>query len=116
MKIILLLLISFLTTNLIVGQTFPTNPESSKLITTDIDNFWKAFDLMDKGYEGNPFDKNYMKIGSQGVIDFTPYRIESADTLFKNVRENKDKYLSIRESTLRIKEKKKTNFCFFLCA
>jgi len=62
---------------------------------------------MDKGYEGNPFDKNYMKIGSQGVIDFTPYRIESADTLFKNVRENKDKYLSVRESTLRIKEKKK---------
>lgn len=107
MKRPLFILFVFIRPALIFSQYFPTNPDSSELITTDIENFWQAFDLMEKGYDGNPFDENYMKIGSQGVMDFTPYRIESGDMLLKNVRENKEQYLAVKENTFRINEKKK---------
>ncbi len=93
--------------HIINAQNFQSNPDSCKIVTSDIDNFWKAFEMFQQGYEGNPFDEHYMKIGSQGVIDFTPYRIEHADTLSKNIIKNKLKYLSVKENTLRITEKKK---------
>ncbi|WP_422105763.1 DUF2268 domain-containing putative Zn-dependent protease [Winogradskyella sp.] len=107
MKHLILFLIVFSTNVLIYAQSFPSDPNACELITSDIDNFWKAFNLMENGYEGNPFDAYYMKIGSQGVIDFTPYRIEHADTLYHNVKRHKQKYLDVKASTFRVKEKKK---------
>ena len=89
------------------AQSFPSDPDSTLLVTSDIDNFWKAFDLMDEGYEGNPFADHYIEVGSAGVADFIPYRIEHADTLYKNVKENKEAYLAVKENTFKLTEKKK---------
>jgi hypothetical protein len=99
------LLIPILLSSSVMAQEFPADPDSCKLVTSDIDNFWRAFDMMEQGIDGNPFDAHYVRIGSQGVRDFIPYRIQHADTLYKNVLNNPDKYASVRSKTLMITEK-----------
>lgn len=91
----------------ITAQNFPTNPDSCKIVTKDIDNFWQSFELFQQGFKGNPFNEHYIKMGSQGVIDFTPYRIQHADTIFKNVKESTSKYLAVKEGTFNITKKRK---------
>ena len=107
MKRISFILLLFIAVQTNFAQNFPSDPDSTQLVTSDIDQFWKAFEMMENGYEGNPFDEHYVKIGSQGVIDFIPYRIEHPDTLFNGVKRNKAEYLSRKENTLKVAEQKK---------
>ncbi len=76
------------------GQTdFSKNPEHAVFVKSDIKNFWKAFDLIEK--EKNPFVK-YLENGSVGLKDFVPYRIESAKKLLKTVKNRKQDYAEVR--------------------
>src|SRR5215218_10298935 len=87
--------------------TFSHDPDSSVFLTTDINNFWKAFDDFQKDSTVNPFGKKYLDVGSSGVKGFTPNRIESADHLFATVKQRRVDYAAVRQNTLRIKEKEK---------
>jgi len=86
---------------------FSNSPDSVRFVTGDIDNFWKAFDHYKKDTSINTFGKEYIDIGSDGVKGFTPYRIRSADNLYKIVKKRQADYEKVRSNTLRIKEKEK---------
>ena len=76
------------------GQTTFTNKvEDAVFVKSDIVNFWKAFDLIEK--EKNPFTE-YLETGSIGLKDFIPYRIESPKNLLKTVKSRMQDYKSVR--------------------
>ena len=98
----LLLLVLF-----IVGCTgrLNTNPDEIQIITSDIDRFWSTVD----NYEGdlsNALDKEYIKQGTNGLKNFIPERIISAEALAEHYLDNKEYYNSIRESTLQVEKVK----------
>ena len=92
---------------LIVGcaSKLNTNPDDIQVITSDIDRFWSTVD----NYEGdlsNALDKEYIKKGTNGLKDFIPKRIISAEALAEHYLDNKEYYNSIRESTLQVEKAK----------
>lgn len=90
----LLITIASISTN---AQTlFTQDPSEAIFVTTDIQNFWIAFDQL--GSKKNPFEA-YLSEGSQGLKDFIPMRIESSKNLLKTVKKRKEEYLAIRESS-----------------
>jgi Predicted Zn-dependent protease (DUF2268) len=79
------------------GQTtYSTDPSSAKFITSDIQNFWEAFDKIED--KKNPFI-DYLKDGSDGLQDFIPIRIENPAKLLKIVKRRQPDYEAIRESS-----------------
>lgn len=104
------LIIPFIITTLISfsGYTqsrFTNDPSRAELVTSDVRNFWIAFDSLSLT-KGNPF-KEYIRKGSIGLQDFIPSRILNADELYKKVLENKEEYLKSRNvlDSLPFKEK-----------
>ena len=80
-----------------LGQTnFAKDPKDAVFIKSDVDNFWKAFDMIEK--ELNPF-VNYLETGTIGLKDFIPYRIESANKLLKTVKKRKQDYEDVRKKS-----------------
>lgn len=80
------------------------DPRKTELITTDIDNFWEAFELAKPDYAPQPFDDIYLKKGSKGLKAFTKNRIRSAEYLSTVVRKNAGYYNSIKYSTLKVSQ------------
>jgi uncharacterized protein YjaZ len=86
----------------------PGNREPAKalLVTSDIDNFWRAYDLAAK--EAAPekkreiFQREYFDKGSKGLEDFTKARIHSADALLAEIARRPLFYASIRQQTLKV--------------
>lgn len=79
------------------GQaTLTKKVEDAVFVQSDIDKFWKAFDLIEK--EKNPFIE-YLETGSIGLKDFIPYRIESPKYLLKTVKSRIEDYKSVRSKT-----------------
>jgi len=88
-----------------INSDFSEDPLAAKFVTTDVDNFWKAFDKVDTATE-NPFEA-YIENGSLGVKGFVPYRIKNADSLFAMVKQRKDDYLGSKNVLQNLEEKKK---------
>ncbi len=88
------------------GLQINSEPEKAKFITSDIDNFWRAFDLAEK--ENNReakvavFQREYLDKGSPGLKDFVQLRIKSARNLVETIERRPKYYASIRQSTLRV--------------
>ncbi len=90
------------------GQTpFTSDPDSAIFLTTDIDNFWKAFENFKKDPSINNFGTEYIEIGSKGVKGFIPNRIQSAEHLYATVKKRQADYEKVKENTSKIKEKEK---------
>ena len=85
---------------------FETDPEKAEFITSDIPNFWSAFDRY-HSEGGNPF-KAYIADGSQGLKDFIPYRIESPKNLKKLASKKKTDYEKIRSQSLKVDQYSET--------
>lgn len=101
------IILIFISLQLFAQTNFSNNPDSSLFVTRDINNFWKAFDDFKNDTSHNPFGKEYIDIGTEGVKGFIPNRLKDADNLFKTVKQRKADYQKVRENTLRIKEKEK---------
>lgn len=70
----IILFVLIYTQNPVLGQNnFSQNPLDAVFETKDSENFWIAFDKMEKSKE-NPF-LEYMQKGSPGVKAFTENRI-----------------------------------------
>ncbi len=96
----LFLIVSFALASTVYGQSgFETDPAKAEFITTDIPNFWKAFDQIDS--KRNPF-RDYLNTGSDGLKDFIPHRIESAKNLLKVVKKKKADYTLVRDSSYEV--------------
>jgi hypothetical protein len=92
-------------------QQINSDPEKAKFVTSDIDNFWQAFDLAQKETDKEKkiaiFQREYLNKGSVGLQDFVRMRIKSAKDLVETIENLPRFYASIRPSTLRIKEMEK---------
>jgi hypothetical protein len=88
-----------------------------KFVTSDIDNFWRAYDLASKETEtekrASIFQSEYLDKGSAGLTDFVRLRIKSAKDLVAAIDRQPKYYASIRPATLRVKEmEKQMRKCF----
>ena len=84
------------------------DPARSKFVTSDIENFWRAFDLANKEPERTKriaiFQTEYIDKGSVGLQDFTRSKIKSAKDLAETVEKLPRFYASVRAGSLRVKK------------
>ncbi|HEX6175813.1 MAG TPA: DUF2268 domain-containing putative Zn-dependent protease [Candidatus Binatia bacterium] len=87
------------------------DPNQAKFVTSDIDNFWRAFDLATKETDREKkiaiFQTHYLDKGSAGLRDFVRLRIKSAKGLVETIEKLPTFYASARPSTLRIADMEK---------
>ena len=93
------------------NMNFPKTPQDAKFVTSDIENFWIAFDSINIS-KNNPFER-YIKRGTIGLQGFISNRIMSADSLLNMVERRKDDYEKMRDIEIRIKEKEKQIIPYF---
>lgn len=77
------------------------NPDAAEIISSDIDNFWKAYDAARPENSLYVFRDQYLRKGSKGLQEFTRYRIGSSCELVDAMEANPRYYASIREPTLK---------------
>ena len=81
------------------------DPETAVISTADVDLFWRAYDAWKTTANATPdrlatiLDREYIKKGSQGVQDFIPDRIISADALTKMILKDPKYYETVRANT-----------------
>jgi Predicted Zn-dependent protease (DUF2268) len=81
---------------------FSNDPNSAQIVTRDIDNFWRAYDLAGPNNAVEVFQEEYINKGSIGLRDFVQSRIDSACELANWVARHPLYYRSIRPSTARV--------------
>lgn len=80
-----------------------SDPDKARIITTDLANFWKAYDEGKRaGDLKEALQKGYLDCGSKGVKQFIPGRIQSAEALANTVRACSAYYESTRAQMLKI--------------
>ena len=91
------------------GEKEITNdPLESKIVTSDIENFWLVFDEIDTlNITDNPFNKSYFDIGSVGLLDFLGEKIIHPDSLLHTVLEHYEWYVELKPHTLKALEMEK---------
>ena len=93
------------------GPALNRDPEKVKFVTSDIDNFWRAYDLAakesDKAKRVAIFQAEYLDKGSPGLKDFLRLRIKSAETLVSTIDHMPKYYASIRPHTLQVQRMEK---------
>ena len=107
MKQFLFVALFFTAYNILHGQViqFPESPQEANFVTSDIGNFWRAFDSIEIA-TNNPFE-NYINSGSIGLQGFIPNRIMSADSLLRMVIRRRADYEANRGIETLIKQKEK---------
>jgi uncharacterized protein YjaZ len=82
------------------------DPAKARLVTSDIDNFWRAYDLAAKETAREKkkeiFQREYLDKGSAGLQDFIKARIRNADSLLVEIDKRPLYYASIRKETLKV--------------
>lgn len=88
-----------------------SDPNKAEFVTSDIVNFWRAFDLAAKESDREKkiaiYQTEYLDKGSAGLKDFVRLRIKSAKDLVETVEKLPKFYASVRPSTLRVAEMEK---------
>ena len=82
------------------------DPGKARLITFDITNFWRSYDLAAKAATQDEkiaiYQQEYFDKGSVGLKDFTRLRIENAKRLVETIAARPGYYASIRPCMERI--------------
>lgn len=76
------------------------NPDSARLVTSDIALFWSALDKAPSDSLAEYLQREYLDKASVGVRDFIPGRILSAEDLATYVRARRATYDSVRAANL----------------
>lgn len=86
--------------------TVNRDPGRVKFVTSDIANFWRAFDLASKETDREKrvriFQTEYLDKGSAGLRDFVRLRIKNAKGLVETIDRLPKFYASVRPATLRV--------------
>ena len=97
----ILFVLVFATTT--TAQITNTEPSKAELVTSDIENFWRAYDqaakLKDPALREAVFESEYINKGSIGLKGFIPHRIVSAKALVRQIDRYPRFYASIRTET-----------------
>lgn len=88
------------------GRPVSQNPEDARLVTSDIVNFWRAYDQATPENDLIVFRNQYLRKGSYGLQQFTRMRIGSVCNLVDVIGKHPKYYASIRESTLKVESMK----------
>ena len=85
------------------------NPELASILTTDIHQFWKAYDLAQKEPTNarDIYKKIYFDKASDGMQDYMGLKVSSIDYFIKHINTHPKLYQTIRENTLKVDEYKK---------
>lgn len=78
------------------------DPEKAKLITTDVDHFWSAYDLARPEDKLDVFERAYFDKASPGLKDFMQARDLSPCTLWDSINKRPNYYAHLRESTSKL--------------
>ncbi|MBC7937227.1 MAG: hypothetical protein H7Y86_17925 [Rhizobacter sp.] len=80
------------------------DPANTKLVTTDIHNFWTAYDAAEKDTANRQqiFIDQYFNKATPGLQDYYLMKIGSVAAFVKNQDQKKDFYKAIRANTLKI--------------
>ena len=93
------------------GPQLNRDPATVKFVTSDINNFWRAYDLAaketDKAKRVAIFQAEYLDKGSPGLKDFLRLRIKSAESLVNAIGAMPKYYASIRPQTLQVQTMEK---------
>jgi len=93
------------------GSQLNHDPAHVKFVTSDIGNFWRAYDLAanetDKSKRIAIFQAEYLDKGSPGLKDFVRLRIKSAANLVSAIDRMPKYYASIRPQTLQVQRMEK---------
>jgi hypothetical protein len=105
---IVILTVAMLFTTASAQMQKPLNhdPKAVKFITSDIDNFWRAYDLagktVDQAKKVGIFQSEYFDKGSDGLKDFTRLRIGSSEKLVTQIEKMPKFYATARRPTLEV--------------
>jgi hypothetical protein len=78
------------------GRAPQSDPDSARLVTSDIDHFWAVVDHAPADSLAAYFRRDYIESGSAGVQEFIHGRIESSAALADYYRKNKTRYDAAR--------------------
>ncbi len=81
------------------------DPMKARLVTTDIVNFWNAYDKATLANAGDVFQRDYIDAGSPGMRGFLQGRIGNGRVLAGTVASRPKYYAAIRENTLSLDRK-----------
>src|SRR4051812_41297064 len=84
-----------------------------QLVTSDIENFWNAYDQSEAGNRTQALQKLYLEQGSIGLREFVRVRIGSAQQLANAIEQFPNYYATIRKNTLSV-EAKREQIQFYL--
>jgi tetratricopeptide (TPR) repeat protein len=90
------------------GSTETGNPEKVKLVTSDIHNYWKAYDLAQKDTADrlNIFRKYYVDKGSDGMQDYFATKVWTMKGFIKSQDSKPKFYAAIRKNTYLVDSQK----------
>jgi hypothetical protein len=94
--------------NLQTASASTDDPTKARLITSDIKNFWKAYDLAQKDTTNRLeiYQKYYVDAGSPGLQDYFAYKVRRMKSFIKG-HDNKPKfYAAIRKNTFTVEQQK----------
>ena len=103
MRILSLLLAISIPFTVANAQITNQDPDKAKLVTSDIDRFWKAYDLAakteDPAEKARIFDGEYIGKGSKGLKGFIFNRIQNGKSIVRTLKRYPRYYASIREDS-----------------
>jgi hypothetical protein len=86
------------------GREPQPDPDSARLVTSDIDRFWTAVGRAPEDSLARYLRREYIEPGSAGLQDFIPGRIKSSAALAESYRKNRARYDAARPNMARIAE------------
>src|ERR1044072_7737077 len=108
-RIIALTICIFFISTVSIAQSSPQlnrEPATVKFVTSDIGNFWRAYDLAaketDKAKRIAIFQTDYLDKGSPGLKEFLRLRIKSAENLVDTIDRMPKYYSSIPSQTQQV--------------
>lgn len=108
MRIVLALAVLLALATSAAAQTRNTNPDSARIVTSDIENFWRAYERLVSSSTREDslraISEEYFQPASPGLREFIRMRIESEGNLLDALNTLPRYYAAIRPNTLRIHE------------
>ena len=90
-----------------------TNPDNAQIVTSDIDLFWKAYDMAKPENNLNVFRDEYLRKGSIGLEEFRRLRIGSSCGLVDAIESHPKYYAALRTPSLKIQTYKDKIYASF---
>jgi hypothetical protein len=87
------------------ASSVTSDPDEARIITSDIDNFWHAYDTATPENDFLVYREEYLRRGSVGLREFTRLKIRNIRYFVLRVWRHSRYYASVRKSTLEIRSK-----------